>query len=278
MSKDGGSEENPRAAPLQESIQVSLILPAYNEVGTIAASIREAQTYFRDRGMSYEIIVAADGDDGTRELASRLALADPAIRVLGGKARRGKGRAIRSSVELADGRIIGFVDADGKTPIRELDQFLPLLEDEYDLVIGSRAIDGSVIERYQPWYRRLGSKGFGIAMHAIVGLSHVPDTQCGFKFFRRKVAKDLFGRQKVDGYMFDVETLFFADRAGYRLAQVGVRWRDDRDSRLQLVRGNLRNGIDLLSIRLRSLWGGQDRAPGDSPVSIENQELRGIRE
>jgi dolichyl-phosphate beta-glucosyltransferase len=75
------------------------------------------------------------------------------------------------------------------------------------------------------------------------------DTQCGLKFFRRSVALDLFGTQRVDGYMFDVEILWLAKRAGYRVAQIPVRWRDDGDSRLRLVRGNLQNFVDLLRIR-----------------------------
>ena len=110
-------------------------------------------------------------------------------------------------------------------------------------------------ERYQVWYRRLGSKVFAIGMHAVVGLHDIADTQCGFKFFRRDVALDIFGRQRIDGYMFDVEILQLATRSAYRIAQVPVRWRDDGDSRLQLIRGNLRNFKDILRIgwsRLRT--------------------------
>jgi dolichyl-phosphate beta-glucosyltransferase len=128
---------------------------------------------------------------------------------------------------------------------------LPLLEQGYDLVIGSRGLGESTIERAQPLYRRVGSKGFRVFMHLATGLSHIPDTQCGFKFLQRDVAKDLFARQRIDGYMFDVEILYLAQRAGYKLGQVPIRWRDDGDSRLQLVAGNLRNVRDVLSIRFR---------------------------
>ena len=107
----------------------------------------------------------------------------------------------------------------------------------------------SRIARAQPLYRRLGSKAFGFGMHCVTGLWHVHDTQCGFKFFRAPVAKDLFARQKVDSYMFDVEILYLAKRNGYRLKEVGVRWQDDGDSRLQLVVGNWRNFLDILRIR-----------------------------
>lgn len=228
---------------------VSLILPAYNEVKRIAQTIREAKTYYERRQHRYEIIIAADGDDGTRELVARMARQDATLKVIGSIERRGKGYGIRQGVALATGEIIGFADADDKTPIDEFDKFEPWLRDGYEVVIGSRRLPESCIERPQPLYRRLGSKGFSLVLRAVVGLPGIVDTQCGFKFFRRHAALDLFGRQRIDGYMFDVEILYLAQQAGYRIAQVPVHWRDDGDSRLPLLRGNLRNMIDVLSIR-----------------------------
>jgi dolichyl-phosphate beta-glucosyltransferase len=157
---------------------------------------------------------------------------------------------VRHGVSLARGDVIGFVDADNKTPIAEFDKFEPYLADGVHVVIGSRALRQSRVERPQRLYRRLGSKMFGFVMHAVVGLEDIPDTQCGFKFFRRDAALAIFGRQRIDGYMFDVEILHLATRAGYSMSQVPVRWRDDGDSRLQLVRGNVRNLVDILRIRL----------------------------
>jgi len=230
-------------------LSVSLILPAYNEAARIGQTLEEAVRYFESRQMDYEILVAAEGDDGTHEVVAGMAGLNPRLRLMGGKERRGKGQAIRGAVAMAEKTIVGFADADNKTPIDELDKLLPLLEAGYDLVIGSRAMGKSTIERSQPLYRRIGSKGFRVFMHLATGLSHIPDTQCGFKFFQRAVAKDLFARQRIDGYMFDVEILYLAHRAGCKLGQVPIRWRDDGDSRLQLVAGNLRNVRDVLSIR-----------------------------
>jgi dolichyl-phosphate beta-glucosyltransferase len=228
---------------------VTLILPAYNEVKRIAQTLGEAKAYFREREFTYEIIVSADGSDGTRELVAEMARNDPALRVIGSVERRGKGYGIRQGVLLARGQIIGFADADNKTPIGEFDKFEPWLRQGYEVVIGSRAMRESYIERVQPRYRRLGSKGFSIFMHAVLGLHDINDSQCGFKFFQRHVALDLFRRQRIDGYMFDVEILHLAAQAGYRIAQVPVRWRDDKDSRLALLSGNLRNVIDIFRIR-----------------------------
>jgi glycosyltransferase involved in cell wall biosynthesis len=229
---------------------VSLILPAYNERKRIGQTIAEARDYFASRALTHEIIVAADGNDGTREHVAELARTIPALHVLGSPERRGKGHGVRQAVGLACGRIIGFSDADNKTPIDELDKFLPHLEHGVEVVIGARGVPGSLIERKQRLYRRLGSKAFRVVLHLILGLPGVRDTQCGFKFFPHHVAKDLFARQTIDGYMFDVEILYLARRAGYRIVEVPVRWRDDADSRLNVLSGNLRNLIDVLKIRL----------------------------
>jgi dolichyl-phosphate beta-glucosyltransferase len=230
---------------------LSIVVPAFNEAGSIAGTIAEMCAYLASKPYDFEIIVVADGTDGTREVVSRLAADQPRLKGLGSPERRGKGRGVRDGVLAAKGDVIGFVDADNKTPITEFDRFEPHLASGVEVVIGSRAMRDSKIERAQKWYRRVGSRAFAAFMHTLVGLGDIADTQCGFKFFRRDAALALFTRQQVDGYMFDVEILALAARAGYRIAQVPVRWRDDGDSRLDLVRGNLRNAADLLRISLR---------------------------
>jgi glycosyltransferase involved in cell wall biosynthesis len=239
---------------------LSLILPAYNERASICRTLRDVRAYLERHGTAYEIFVAADGADGTREAAAELAATDPRLHVFGDPRRGGKGRGIRLAVARARGDLIGFLDADYKTPIEEMEKILPWFDRGYDLVIGSRGLPDSRIEVPAPLYRRLGSRGFALAMHLLVGLWDITDTQCGFKFFRGPVARDLFGRQRVDGYMFDVEVLYLARRSGYRIQEVGVRWRDDADSRLDLVAGNWRNMLDLLRIR----FGGPRTEPGGS--------------
>jgi glycosyltransferase involved in cell wall biosynthesis len=230
---------------------LSLIIPAYNERGRIQTTIAEALAYFRGKGLACEIVVSADGTDGTREAALSLAERHNEIKVIGQPERRGKGRGIREAIRLASGDVIGFVDADNKTPITEFDRVEELLRTGHDIVIGSRGMSGSRIERAQPLYRRIGSRGFGLFMHTFVGLNQIVDTQCGFKFFRGDVARELFRLQQIDGYMFDVEILYLAQQLGYRVGEVPVRWRDDGDSRLQLLSGNVRNFCDVVSIRWR---------------------------
>jgi dolichyl-phosphate beta-glucosyltransferase len=239
---------------------VSVIIPAYNEAARIAQTIGEALAFFDARGLPCEIIVSADGDDGTRETARALAAQHREVKVIGQPARRGKGRGIREAIQLATGDIIGFTDADNKTPITEYDNIEPWLRSGHDVVIGSRGLRESRIERPQPLYRRWGSRGFGLFMHACVGLDGIVDTQCGFKFFRGAVARELFRLQQIDGYMFDVEILYLARLLGYRVREVGVRWQDDGDSRSHALTDSFKHGLDLLRIRF------SDYSHGSAPA------------
>ena len=244
---------------------LSLILPAYNESATIVSTISKTIAYLDERGYSYQIIVAADGNDGTREKVAELSRTNPAIQVTGHPERLGKGRGVREAVAMAQGEIIGYADADYKVPIEEFDKVAPELRN-FDVVSGSRALNRALIERKQPLYRRIGSRGFGIFMRTVTGL-RVTDSQCGFKFFRRAVALQLFRCQKIDGYMFDVEILALASLFGYRIKEIPIRWRDDGDSRLELVAGNLRNVRDIFRIRLRRAQYLKELAEAPAPAN-----------
>ena len=243
-------------------IDLTLILPAYNERASIASTVAQAFAYFESRGIEGEIIVAADGADGTREAVGEMVAGNPNLRVIGHAERGGKGRAVREAVALARGRIVGYADADNKVPFEEYDKIQPCLDEGCQVVTGSRALAQSRIERRQPWFRRLGSKGFSIFMHTVVGLRGIHDTQCGFKFFHRDAALRLFALQRIDGYMFDVEILALALRCGYRIREVPIRWRDDADSRYHLLSGSIRNAIDIFRIRF------QRRRGDPAPVAI----------
>ena len=229
---------------------LSVILPAYNEEKRLELALAALHEYFTSQPYAVELFVVDDGSsDKTSEVALEFVGSVPDLKVLRNECNRGKGYSIRRGMAEAKGSVIGFMDADYKTPIEEIEKILPWLENGYDVVIGSRGLQQSKVEVPQPFYRRWGSRLFGAIMHALVGLPDIVDTQCGFKFFTRKAALDVFSRQKVDGYMFDIETLCLAQRLGYRVKEVPIRWMNDPDSRLQLIRGNLRNMRELLQIR-----------------------------
>lgn len=117
---------------------LSIIVPAYNESATIAGTLSKVKTFLDAQTYGYQVIVCADGTDGTRERAAEFAGNDPRWIVLGSPERGGKGKAVRQGFFRAEGQIIGFIDADYKTPIEELKKLLPYLEGGADVVIGSR--------------------------------------------------------------------------------------------------------------------------------------------
>jgi dolichyl-phosphate beta-glucosyltransferase len=177
---------------------------------------------------------------------------------------------------MAKGRFVGFADADNKTPITEFDKFEPYLASGVDMVIGSRAMARTVIERPQPWHRRVGARVFAVGMHTLVGLRGIADTQCGFKFFQAEVAHFLFSRQRIDGYLFDVEILCLASRADLRIEQIPVRWRDDNDSRLNIVSGGLKVLRELLTIRWMLLSGVYERSKNFSSAVDFSRNSSGL--
>ena len=231
------------------AIYLSLVVPAYNESATIAATLCSIRQYLHAQPWAWEVIVSADGNDGTRERAAEFAASDPRFGVIGSPRRRGKGHGVRAGILRASGSVVGFLDADYKTPIDELATLLPAIEQGYDVVIGSRRAAGSQIEQMQPLFRRAGSRAFGLVVRRLMGLPEVRDTQCGFKFFTRAAAQTLFSLQRIDGYMFDVEILRLCALLNLRVKEVGVRWRDDGDSRYDPVWGTLRNVRELWRIR-----------------------------
>lgn len=255
-----------------------MIVPAFNESASIVATLKAMCDFLDQQPWTWEIIVSADGADGTRERAAQFAASHRAlamsegvqepiqgpiqgpITVIGSPRRRGKGHGVREGARRARGDIIGFLDADYKTPIEEIHKILPWFNGGFDVVIGSRRAGESRIEVPQPFYRRAGSRVFGLLVGAMMGLPPVRDTQCGFKFFTRAAATKLFTLQRTDGYMFDVEILRLCAMLKLRVREVGVAWRDDGDSRYDPVRGTLKNLGELWRIRRMQYDGDQDVA------------------
>src|SRR5688500_7798077 len=132
---------------------VGVVVPAFNEVRSIAPTLQEICAYFRAKPYDFEVVVAADGDDGTRELVKDMSAQEPRLKVTGSPGRHGKGRGVREGIRLVRGDVVGFVDADNKTPITEFDKFEPRFAAGSDVVIGSRGLRESRVERPQKWYR-----------------------------------------------------------------------------------------------------------------------------
>ena len=212
---------------------VSIIIPARNEADRLPKTIGRLQDFFQYYSWTLEIIPVIQGNDETGTLICELAQKDPRIKPIIDPQGRGKGRAVRSGVEEAQGEVILFIDADLSVPPHCLTQLLEQFQtsSSSDILIGSRQHPQSSITHPQPWYRRLLGRFFNLFLRSI-RLTKFRDTQCGCKFFRHDVAKMLFSYAMVNGFAFDVEVLLLAKNLGYHVEEAPVEWADGGHSRL----------------------------------------------
>ena len=215
-------------------MELSLIIPAFNEARRIEPTLRSAYRFLAARSASFEIIVVDDGStDDTVALVTALAGELPGLRVLCSPANRGKGHAVRLGMRAATGQVRLFCDADGSTPIDELDALLQALAAGADIAIGSRYLAASRVTRPQPWLRRVWSRLVNRVVQRVL-LPGVADTHCGFKAFTAAAATHTFGACTVDGWSFDLEVLARARAHGFRIQEVPVRWANDARSKARL--------------------------------------------
>lgn len=233
-------------------------MPAYNETDRIGSTLGAVQDYLGRQDYDWELIVSDDGSTDETPVTARAAFRGPHCRVIGDGVNRGKGAAVRRGMLDACGRVRLFTDADNSTPIEELDNLLEAMrESRAAVVIGSRAAAGARLEVRQPLYRELMGRTFNLVVRALA-VPGIADTQCGFKLFTAPAAEYLFGRQRLDGFSFDVEVLMRARERGMRVVETPVRWIDNPASRVSPGRDSLRMLRDIVRLRLdRSL-----RAPG----------------
>jgi len=229
-------------------IEISVVIPAYNEERDITATVQDVHQYCRERFRSYEIIVV---DDGSSDRTASAASAVPDTTVVRYQPNRGKGHAVKTGVLTSRGELVLFMDADNSTNIRELEHFIPELEG-HDIVIGSRALADSKITVHQnPIKRKLGRLG-NVVIRMFLGLPF-RDTQCGYKLFRRS-AIDIFQKQRLERWGFDFEVLFLAHKKGYRIYESAVTWTNNFDSKVTAA-SYLAVLIELVKIRWWYLLG-----------------------
>jgi len=215
-------------------MELSLIIPAFNEAQRIEPTLRRVHRFLAARPANFEILVVDDGStDDTVALVTALAGELPGLRVLCSPVNRGKGHAVRLGMRAATGHVRIFSDADGSTPIEELDSLLQALASGADIAIGSRYLAASRVTRPQPWCRRVWSRLVNRMVQRVL-LPGVIDTHCGFKAFTAAAAAHTFATCTVDGWSFDLEVLARARASGLRIQEVPVRWENDERSKARL--------------------------------------------
>ena len=240
---------------------LSIIIPAYNEVRRLPRSLSAIHSYLAQAPFTAEVIVVDDGSaDGTAEHVGALAESYPSLRLLKNGRNYGKGYSVRHGVLQSRGRYVLFTDADLSTPIQEASRLLALLDKGWDVVLGSRSLDPALLKGPQGLVRHSLGQLFHWLVRIIVGVPF-KDTQCGFKAFRRSAALQLFQLQTMDGFAFDVEVIWLAQLLGMRCTDTAVIWVNDPDTHVSLLRDAPRMLLDVLKLRWRGWTRTYDRIP-----------------
>ena len=227
---------------------LSIIIPAYNEEKRLPATLARVREYLAASSWEFAEIVVVD--DGSRDGTVKVAEATGA-RVLRNPGNRGKGYSVRHGMLEAKGEWALFSDADLSSPIEEVERLWGAAEREQaPVVIGSRAVDRSMVGVHQPFFREMSGRFFNLAMRAVTGLPF-HDTQCGFKLFETAAAREIYKRQTLDGFGFDVEVLYIASHLGYRTLEVPVRWNNVEGTKVSMWLG-AKGFLDPIIVR----WNG----------------------
>lgn len=241
-----------RDTPNTGPIDISVVIPAYNEQDRIVPTIGAFAAHLAQSDLTWELIVSDDGSrDSTRAL---IALLDHAnVRVVEAPANAGKGAAVKRGFAAAQGRLVLFSDADNATPAQELDGLLACIKSGADVAIGSRNADGAEVLN-RSLLRRTLTAGLRAVVRLGLGIG-VTDTQCGFKLFTAEAAHRISSAQTVEGFSFDLEMLHLAEGFGYEIAEVPVRWFDAPGSKVSPGREAIRFVLQIGRIRLNRLRG-----------------------
>ncbi len=238
-------------------IDLSIVIPAYNEQSRIVPTIGAFAAHLALSSLTWELIVSDDGSrDATRALIDVLDHAN--VRVVEAPANEGKGSAVKRGFAVARGRMVLFADADNATPADQLDGLIARIEAGADVAIGSRAVVGADVAN-RTLVRRTLTAGLRALVRVGLGIG-VADTQCGFKLFTAEAAHRISTAQTVDGFSFDLEMLHLAERFGYVIAEVPVRWFDAPGSTVHPSREAVRFVLSIVRIRFRSLNGAYRHA------------------
>jgi dolichyl-phosphate beta-glucosyltransferase len=232
---------------------LSIIVPAHNEEQRLPGSLEKIVAFLEEQDYEAEVIVVDNGSqDKTADMVVEFMARYPFVSLIRDE-RRGKGLAVKLGMMAARGEYLFICDADLSMPIEEVAKFLPPILEEYDVAIASREVEGA--RRYgEPAYRHLMGRVFNFLVR-LLAVPGFQDTQCGFKCFRRTVARDIFPYQTMEGWGFDVEVLFIARKRGYRIVEVPINWYYMAESRVRPIEDTLSMLAELLKVRLND-WRG----------------------
>lgn len=220
---------------IPQSVQVSLVLPAYNEVEYLSPAVEKTMQALNGFAQSYEVIVAEDGStDGTAERAEELAQKYPCVKHIHRDARLGRGTALNNAFRQSHGRVLVYMDLDLATDLKYLQ---PLVEsisvEHYDFATGSRMLPQSKAER--TFSRSVSSKTYNFLVRHLLG-SKLRDHQCGFKAFSREPLLGLLDEVQATHWFWDTEVMVRGYRHGLKIKEIAVEWHSGKGTKVSLVK------------------------------------------
>jgi dolichyl-phosphate beta-glucosyltransferase len=238
---------------------LSIVIPSYNEELRLPATLERIAAYLPILGGDAEILVVDDGSkDRTAEVAESFRQRIPSLRVIPNGVNRGKGYSVRHGMLEARGRNVLFTDADLSAPIEEAPKLLEALN-IYDVAIGSRALDRSLITVHESRFREFAGIVFNTIVRVLLWLPFV-DTQCGFKAFRRERCHILFEQQRIERFGFDPELLYLARHHGLRTTEIPVRWGHSPATKVSMLRDSIQMFVEVFAIRWNAILGRYPKA------------------
>ena len=233
---------------------LDLVVPILNEENRLPANFGRLHQFLSQRLREYEwrIVIADNGStDATPDVAKRLAQEFPHVEYLRLE-QRGRGRALRAALLESEADIVSYMDVDLST---DLGAFPGLVEaiyaEGYDIAIGSRLKKGAQVVG-RPLRREFIARAYSLIFRAMF-FTGFRDAQCGFKALSRRAARELVPLVHDTGWFFDTELLILAEKNGYRIKEVLVKWTDDPDSRVEIMKTAYEDMRGLLRLRLGGL-------------------------
>ena len=228
-------------------LQVSLVLPAYNEVNYLISAVEKTIPALDKFVTSYEIIIAEDGStDGTAERSEELAQKYPCVRHIHRDKRLGRGTALSNAFKQSNGEVLVYMDLDLATDLNYLKPLVEAISVEgYDFATGSRMLKESKAER--TFSRSFSSKSYNWLVRQMLD-TKLYDHQCGFKAFKREPTMQLLDQVGARHWFWDTEILVRAQRKGFRVKEIPVEWKSGRKTKVNMFKDSYNMGKQVLKL------------------------------
>jgi len=236
---------------------LSVVIPAYNEEKRLPKTLESVYAYLKTTSYSFEIVVVDDGSlDGTVDMVQEFAkhADEETVRLVSYAPNQGKGFAVRTGMLAARGDYLLMNDADGSSPIEEVERLLEGLKPDNRVVIGSRAKEDPTAKVNALFYRKYIGNTFNLIVQSLL-LPGIRDTQCGFKLFESKAAQHIFSVARLNGYAFDVELLYIARIHDYKIREVAINWNNAEGSKVNVLTDSPRMLLEVLGITIGAWMG-----------------------